>query len=97
MVKRITLLLVCLSLVGLFVTPANAQWQGWLARQAIKQGGKALGKATGKRIVNRGAETKCIWGPFGCAKVAHAPAGPMQPRGPQRVPVQPRGPQRFRR
>lgn len=75
----------------------EAQWQG-VARQVVKQGVKQLGKAVGKNWLNRGAEEKCLFGPFMCAKVANAPGpvqrlGPVQPRGPQR-PVQPRGPQR---
>ena len=68
-----------LVVMGFSANSSYGQWQGVVIRQVQKQ----VGKAIGKKVANRGAETQCLFGPFVCAKVANAPE-PVQPRGPQR-------------
>lgn len=88
MLKYMLIVMSIFVVMGFSAESSYGQWQGVVVRTV----GKQIGKVAGKKVVNRGAEMKCLLGPFLCAKVANAP-GPVQPRGPQ---VQPRGPQRRR-
>lgn len=83
MVKKLVFFTIGVITCNVLATEAQAQWQGAVARQVVKAVGRAAGKAAGKKVVNRGAETTCLAGPFLCGKTAKAP-GPIEPRGPAR-------------
>lgn len=70
MLKKVALVTTCLLVISMSATTTQAS-PAFIVRSLIKQAAKQASKATGKKILDDGAERKCLlWDRFVCAKVA---------------------------